>query len=48
MNNLIKAHKLGKLGKSSDIANIIVFLLDEKKSGWMTGNIIPVDGGYLS
>ena len=25
-----------------------VSLLDEKKSSWMTGNIIPVDGGYLS
>jgi NAD(P)-dependent dehydrogenase (short-subunit alcohol dehydrogenase family) len=48
MSNLLKAHKLGRLGKSIDIANLVVFLLDEKKSSWMTGNIIPVDGGYLS
>ena len=46
--NLISKHKLGKLGKTSDIANLVIFLIDEKKSDWMTGNIIPIDGGYLS
>ena len=45
--NLIKKHKIGRLGNTEDIANLVSFLLDEKKSSWMNGNIIPLDGGYL-
>ena len=44
---LIEKHKLGKFGKPSDISNLVIFLIDENKSSWMTGNIIQVDGGYL-
>ena len=44
---LINQHKLKKLGKPIDVYNLINFLLDEKKSSWMTGNIIPVDGAYI-
>ncbi len=45
---LIKSHKLGRLGKTEDVANLIIFLLDKDKSSWMTGNIIQVDGGYIT
>ena len=42
---LKEKHPLKGFGDSQDIANIVDFLLSEK-SGWITGAIIPVDGGY--
>jgi NAD(P)-dependent dehydrogenase (short-subunit alcohol dehydrogenase family) len=40
-------HPLKKLGTTLDIANMAEFLLSEK-SGWMTGQILHVDGGMSS
>jgi NAD(P)-dependent dehydrogenase (short-subunit alcohol dehydrogenase family) len=40
-------HPLKKIGAAEDIANAAVFLLTEK-SGWMTGQILHVDGGMSS
>lgn len=37
---------LGKLGKPEDVANLAYFLTSEE-SAFMTGTIIPVDGGNL-
>ncbi len=37
-------HPLKKIGQPQDIANMAEFLLSEK-TGWMTGQIIHVDGG---
>jgi len=37
-------HPLKRVGQAEDIANIAVFLLSDK-SGWMTGQIVGVDGG---
>ena len=42
---LKEKHPLKGFGDTQDIANIVDFLLSEK-SGWITGAIIPVDGGY--
>lgn len=39
-----KRNPLKKVGSIEDIANLIDFLLSEK-SGWITGQIISVDGG---
>ncbi|MET4141800.1 SDR family oxidoreductase [Pedobacter sp. UYP1] len=39
-----KRHPLGKIGQPEDISNLIAFLLAEE-SGWMTGQVIGVDGG---
>ncbi|MBA2652713.1 MAG: glucose 1-dehydrogenase [Tatlockia sp.] len=36
---------LGRVGKPSDIANLAVFLASDA-SEWMTGAIIPLDGGF--
>ena len=47
-NKLVKKHKLGRLGNPKDVANLVSFLLDKEKSSWMTGNILPLDGGYVS
>jgi NAD(P)-dependent dehydrogenase (short-subunit alcohol dehydrogenase family) len=40
-------HPLGRVGRPSDVASMIAFLLSEEAS-WMTGTIIPVDGGMLA
>ncbi len=37
-------HALKKLGTSDDIANLVVYLLSDQ-AGWVTGQIISVDGG---
>jgi NAD(P)-dependent dehydrogenase (short-subunit alcohol dehydrogenase family) len=40
-------HPLGRVGRPEDVAATIVFLLSEDSS-WMTGTVIPVDGGVLA
>ena len=40
-------HPLGRVGQASDISELVLFLADSNKSGYMTGSIIPVDGGRL-
>ena len=37
---------LGKIGKTSDIANVILFLCDDASS-FITGQILGVTGGYI-
>jgi len=38
-------HALGRLGKPEDVAEAIDWLLDSERSGWVTGQMIGVDGG---
>jgi len=40
-------HPLGRVGQPNDVANAIAYLLSDASS-WMTGAIIPVDGGMLA
>lgn len=37
-------HPLGRVGEPEDVARLIVFLASEASS-WMTGTVVPVDGG---
>ncbi|HEX6220510.1 MAG TPA: SDR family oxidoreductase [Acidimicrobiia bacterium] len=37
-------HPLGRIGEPEDVARVIVFLGSDASS-WMTGTIVPVDGG---
>ena len=38
-------HALGRLGTPADVAEAIDWLLDTDRSGWVTGQVIGVDGG---
>jgi NAD(P)-dependent dehydrogenase (short-subunit alcohol dehydrogenase family) len=42
-----KRHPLGRVGESSDVANLTAFLLAPENT-WITGQIIGVDGGIGS
>jgi len=42
---LIRQYPLGRLGRPEDVAPMTVFLCSDL-SGWMTGQIISVNGGY--
>lgn len=42
-----KAYPLKRLGEPEDIAEAAVFLADDVRSGWMTGNTMVIDGGGL-
>lgn len=41
----VAMHALGRLGEPHDVAVAIQWLLDTTKSGWVTGQVIGVDGG---
>jgi NAD(P)-dependent dehydrogenase (short-subunit alcohol dehydrogenase family) len=41
------AHPLGRVGEAEDIAALAAFLLGSQ-AGWITGQILPVDGGRSS
>ncbi|MDP2925919.1 MAG: SDR family oxidoreductase, partial [Nanoarchaeota archaeon] len=43
---LLDSTQIKRVGDPEDVANLIVFLLS-KKSNWITGNNIIVDGGFL-
>jgi NAD(P)-dependent dehydrogenase (short-subunit alcohol dehydrogenase family) len=38
-------HPLGRNGQVRDITEALLFLADDEKSGWVTGVVLPVDGG---
>ena len=38
-------HPLKRIGEAVDIANAATFLLDNEISGWITGQILKIDGG---
>lgn len=41
-----RLHPLGRVGEPEDVARLIVFLGSDAAS-WMTGAIVPVDGGVI-
>ena len=41
-------HPLGRNGQASDITEAVLFLADESRSGWITGALLPVDGGVTA
>jgi NAD(P)-dependent dehydrogenase (short-subunit alcohol dehydrogenase family) len=43
---LVKQHPIGRIGKTTDIAQAVAFLLDPENS-FVTGALLAVDGGQL-
>lgn len=41
-------HPLGRNGQPRDITSAFLFLADDALSGWITGVILPVDGGVMA
>ena len=41
-------HPLGRNGQPHDITSALLFLADEAASGWITGVVLPVDGGVMA
>lgn len=41
----LKIHPIGRVGQNVDIYNAIKFLIDNEVAGFITGAILPVDGG---
>ena len=41
----LKLYPLGRIGKPEDVGNMIVYLASDL-AGYITGQVIPVDGGY--
>ncbi|MEL6494188.1 MAG: SDR family oxidoreductase [Cyanobacteria bacterium J06623_7] len=41
-------HPLGRNGQVRDITEAVLFLADDSRSGWMTGVVLPVDGGVTA
>lgn len=41
------AHPLGRVGRPEEVAEAILFLLSDR-AAWITGAILPVDGGMLA
>ena len=44
---LVKWYPLGRIGNPEDIANAALFLASDE-AAWLTGAIIPVDGGLMA
>jgi NAD(P)-dependent dehydrogenase (short-subunit alcohol dehydrogenase family) len=43
----IAVHPIGRLGQPEDVAGMAVYLASDE-SAWVTGSVLPVDGGYLA
>ena len=37
---------MGRFGELSELIGALLFLVDERASGFVTGVVLPVDGGY--
>ena len=45
--DIVREHKLGRMGQPSEIASIAAFLLSSDAS-FITGHALVVDGGYTA
>jgi NAD(P)-dependent dehydrogenase (short-subunit alcohol dehydrogenase family) len=44
---LLEEHPLGRLGEPGDVASAVLFLASAE-AAWLTGVVLPVDGGYTA
>jgi NAD(P)-dependent dehydrogenase (short-subunit alcohol dehydrogenase family) len=45
-NKILRATPMGRFGDADELLGAVNFLLDEKAAGFVTGVIIPIDGGF--
>ena len=45
-NKILRATPMGRFGDADELLGAVNFLLDEKAAGFVTGIIIPIDGGF--
>ena len=45
---IAQAHPLRRIGNAQDFAPLSAMLMDNQRSGWITGAVINVDGGRSS
>lgn len=43
----VSTHPIGRIGQAEDVAELVAFLTDPVKAGFMTGSVINLDGGRL-
>lgn len=48
LNKIIAGTPMHRLGQPEELIGSVLFLLDEKASGFITGAILPIDGGYTA
>jgi NAD(P)-dependent dehydrogenase (short-subunit alcohol dehydrogenase family) len=48
LHKIIEGTPMKKLGKPEDLAGILLWLLSNEAAGFVTGVVIPVDGGFSS
>ena len=48
LNKIIAGTPMHRLGEPEELIGSVLFLLDEKASGFITGAILPIDGGYTA
>jgi NAD(P)-dependent dehydrogenase (short-subunit alcohol dehydrogenase family) len=39
---------MGRLGNPEDLLGTLLWLVDKQTSGFVTGIVVPVDGGFLA
>ena len=45
-NKILAATPMGRFGDPDELLGVLRFLVDEKSAGFVTGVVIPVDGGF--
>jgi NAD(P)-dependent dehydrogenase (short-subunit alcohol dehydrogenase family) len=43
---ILRATPMGRFGKPEELNGTLLFLIDNEKSSFVTGVVIPVDGGF--
>jgi len=43
---ILAATPMGRFGQTEDLAGGLLFLLDDKAAGFITGIVLPIDGGF--
>ncbi len=47
-NKILSATPMGRFGKSEELSGTLLYLLSEEASSFVTGVVIPIDGGFLA